>query len=46
MVRTVDVPDGWWDVAITADGAVWLAGAGATGDDPRVIRLDPTVTAG
>ena len=33
-------------VAITADGAVWLAGAGATGDDPRVIRLDPTVTAG
>jgi hypothetical protein len=46
VVRTVDVPDGWWEVAVTTDGAVWLSGSGATGDAPRAIRLDPTVTAG
>ena len=46
VVRTVDLPDGWWDVAVTADGAVWLAGPGAAGDEPRVVRLDPAVTAG
>ncbi len=46
VVRTVDVPDGGWNVAVTTDGAVWLAGSGTTGDDSRVIRLDPAVTAG
>ena len=46
VVRTVDLPDGWWDVAVTADGAVWLAGPGAAGDEPRIVRLDPAVTAG
>jgi hypothetical protein len=45
VVRTVDLPDGWWDVAVTADGAVWLAGRGAAGDEPRIVRLDPAVTA-
>lgn len=46
VVRTVDVPDGWWDVTVTADGAVWLAGRGPDGDEPSVVRLDPAVTAG
>jgi hypothetical protein len=45
VVRTVDIPDGWWNVAVTADGAVWLAGRGAAGDEPRIVRLDPAVTA-
>lgn len=45
VVRTVDIPDGWWDVAVTADGAVWLAGLGTEGDEPSIIRLDPAVTA-
>ncbi|MGH9212878.1 MAG: hypothetical protein ACRD2C_19740 [Acidimicrobiales bacterium] len=46
VVRTVDLPDGSWDVAVTADGAVWLAGRGVAGDDePRNVRLDPAVTA-
>ncbi len=44
VVRTVDIPDGWWNVAVTADGAVWLAGRGAAGDEPRIVRLDPAVT--
>jgi hypothetical protein len=25
---------------------VWLAGRGATADEPRIVRLDPAVTAG
>jgi hypothetical protein len=45
VVRTVDVPDGFWDVAVTTDSAVWLAGLGAEAEDPRVLRLDPAVTA-
>lgn len=45
VVRTVDLPDGSWDVAVTSDGAVWLAGLGSAGDDPRIVRLDPAVTA-
>lgn len=45
VVRTVDLPDGWWDVAVTTDDAVWLAGRGAAGDEPRVVRLDPAATA-
>ena len=43
VVRTVDLPDGWWDVAVTTDGAVWLAGGGPSA--ARVVRLDPAVTA-
>ena len=46
VVRTVDLPDGGWNVAVTADSAVWLAGRGASGDEPRIVRLDPTVTGG
>jgi hypothetical protein len=46
VVRTVDLPDGGWNVAVTADSAVWLAGRGASGDEPRIVRLDPAVTAG
>ena len=46
VVRTVDVPDGFWNVAVTADGAVWLAGRGAEAKEPRVVRLDPAVTTG
>ena len=46
VVRTVDLPDGSWHVAVTTDGAVWLAGPGATGQEPRIVRLDPAVTAG
>lgn len=45
-VRVVDLPDGGWDVAVAADGTVWLYGLGAMGDEPRIIRLDPAVTAG
>ena len=46
VVRTVDLPDGSWHVAVTTDGAVWLAGLGASGEEPRIVRLDPAVTAG
>jgi hypothetical protein len=46
VVRTVDLPDGFWSVAVTADGAVWLAGRGDAAEDPRVVRLDPAVTTG
>jgi hypothetical protein len=46
VVRTVDLPEGWWEVALTTDGAVWLAGTGPEGVEPQVIRLDPTATGG
>lgn len=46
VVRTVDVPAGWWTVATTADGAIWLAGTQVDGDGPAAIRLDPTTTGG
>jgi hypothetical protein len=46
VVRTVDVPEGYWDVALTTDGAVWLAGRGPGGAAPQVIRLDPAATGG
>jgi hypothetical protein len=42
--RTVDVPEGRWQPIVTADGAVWLAGG--TGDDRRVVRVDPAATDG
>jgi hypothetical protein len=45
-VRTVDTPEGWWDVAVSADGAVWLTGRGVEASDARVVRLDPAVTGG
>jgi hypothetical protein len=45
VVRTVDAPDGQGGgVAVSADGAVWLAG-GSDGSG-RVVRLDPAVTGG
>lgn len=44
VVRTVDIPDGWWNVAVTADGAVWLYGDGAPDDEWSIVRLDPAVT--
>jgi hypothetical protein len=46
VVRTVDLPEGWWRPVVAADGAVWLGGRGPEGDEPRVVRLDPAVTAG
>ena len=46
VVRTVDLPDPGWDVAVTADGAVWLASGDAAGGEPGVMRLDPALTAG
>lgn len=46
VVRVVDIPDGWWDVAVAADGGVWLAGRGSADDGPRIIRLDPAATGG
>jgi hypothetical protein len=44
VVRTVDIPDGWWSATVAADGAVWLHGSGAIGDEPSIVRLDPAVT--
>ena len=44
VVRTVDIPDGWWGVDVTADGGVWLHGSGAIGDSSSIVRLDPAVT--
>jgi hypothetical protein len=46
VVHTVDIPDGFWDVTVATDGAVWLAGLGPDAEEPRVVRLDPAVTAG
>jgi hypothetical protein len=43
VVRIVDLPEGWWQVTTTDDGAVWLSGGRV--DVPRVVRLDPTATA-
>lgn len=45
-VRTVDVPEGWSDLAVSADGAVWLVGRGFDAPETRVVRLDPAVTGG
>lgn len=44
VVRTVDIPDGWWSVVVTADGAVWLCGDGGPDDEWSIVRLDPAVT--
>lgn len=46
VVRTVDLADGLGDVAVTADGSVWLAAGDAAGGEPGIVRLDPAVTAG
>lgn len=46
VVRTVDIPDGWWDLVVGAGGTVWLAGRDGVGGAPGIVRLDPAVTAG
>lgn len=43
IVHTVDLPDDWWHITVSDDGAVWLNGS--TDDDRwQIVRLDPSVT--
>jgi hypothetical protein len=45
VVRTIDLPDGFWDVAVTAERRGVAGRRGADGGDPRIVRPDPAVTA-